>query len=730
MWDRFGAKSASLLVIGLVLSAGACSEEPFEVTSIEPSLGTARGGQKVRIRGKGLDGNLQVTFGSAAAQQVRPVSTEAIEVVTPRVTAGLVDVTVSRQEEVRTLTAGFEFLPLELQFVTAPSRFLQVREGLELADGASADFDGDGDPDVLLAQRHGPPVLLLNQGNGMFASEQQADAGAPPGDDDLEAGVPDADAGALDAEVPEPDGGVPQEDAAAGDDASIEAGVPDEDASVEAGPEGQAPEPEPEAPMTFHARKVLVEDFDGDGTPDAFFCNAGRQEHGLLLNDGNGELELAPPGTVTPALDECVSAASADMDGDGRADVVVLGRGPSGGGESYVRVYANGKQGKLTPVAHLERVDDQAAGRPCGTVTVSSSEIVASFEIDQTVAMAGRAAGRAQFDLGTGQGVATFALEVPELDEPPIAMQFGIRGGGAQVLKATVVDASGEVYTAELGQLAWTTFTQIRTEPVASWTHTGGDGNGLLDLPLSRIEWEVHGTGVGIFHLDDVKLELPGQELVLVDDFERTRYAAAWRDASSVAAGDLDGDGRPDLAVGLRREGRPNLVVLFNREGEEGLRLVEAAAGKVPDVTEPVSAVALVDADRDGDADVVVVTDGQDRLLINDGQGHFFDDTARMMPLDGAMGRSVSCGDFDLDGKADLAIANAGIARLYVNRGQGGLLDVSPSLPMEAQDALVLLPLDAEGDGDLDLFTIHHGAVPKLYVSVESEVAQEPEGWR
>ena len=38
-------------------------------------------------------------------------------------------------------------------------------------DAAAADFDNDGDWDILIANEHRPNIMLINEGKGKFANE-------------------------------------------------------------------------------------------------------------------------------------------------------------------------------------------------------------------------------------------------------------------------------------------------------------------------------------------------------------------------------------------------------------------------------------------------------------------------------------------------------------------------------------------------------------------------------
>jgi hypothetical protein len=78
------------------------------------------------------------------------------------------------------------------------------------------------------------------------------------------------------------------------------------------------------------------------------------------------------------------------------------------------------------------------------------------------------------------------------------------------------------------------------------------------------------------------------------------------------------------------------------------------------------------DVDGDGSLDVYLPGSTRDRLLFNDGTGHFLDYTDVRLGPDAASGKSVSLADLDLDGHLDAVVVSApGRLRVYRNDGTG-----------------------------------------------------------
>ncbi len=161
---------------------------------------------------------------------------------------------------------------------------------------------------------------------------------------------------------------------------------------------------------------------------------------------------------------------------------------------------------------------------------------------------------------------------------------------------------------------------------------------------------------------------------------------------ASVAMADVDGDGDTDLIVGntWAADGA-NLRLLLQVPG----RLWEAPDGQLPSPADPVSHVAAGDIDMDGDVDLVVLCPGsQDRLYVNDGSGHYFDDTLVAMPVDMADGTRAVLADLDRDGTPEIVIANHQHQnRLYVNDGTGRYFDHTPLLPIGQDPTYAVLAL-------------------------------------
>ncbi|QOY92040.1 CRTAC1 family protein [Paludibaculum fermentans] len=137
--------------------------------------------------------------------------------------------------------------------------------------------------------------------------------------------------------------------------------------------------------------------------------------------------------------------------------------------------------------------------------------------------------------------------------------------------------------------------------------------------------------------------------------------------------------------------------------------------------------VALFDYDRDGDLDLFL-TNGADiktlkkssskysnRLLANDGKGHFTDVTEKAKLAGTGFDNGVAVGDFDNDGWPDLFVGGVHRNTLYRNKGDGTFQDVTAKAGLNQPDKEFGLLwsvggawVDVNNDGRLDLVVVNY----------------------
>ncbi len=669
----------------LALVTGCCLAgcgDGLKIDAVSPDQGAARGGELVVISGSGFGEDSRVWFGDREATSVTLLESGELQVLTPAATAGRVAVSVASGGAQVSREGGFTYQPLALRFVAAASHYLPDLGDLAISAATTGDFDGDGDQDVLVASRTGISRVLLGNGAGSFTDS------LPP---------------------PIEEGGDGEEDPVA--------------------------PAEPLLAWSSDTREVVAADFDDDGDLDVFACTAGAAESRLFLNQGGSFSEITGS-ALPPSTARCVQAAAADLDGDGLLDLALIGveRGTSArhlevltnrGGDSLGFDFA---AGLATPRA--------VAGEPVGGTWASVAEIAATFTLADEPVAEGAGSGQMHYDLSAAAagGRVQVYLDAPSATPAPEAMELDLYGDGSgHQLYLEITDSSGEYFFTESGAIDWTGWRRVRVDGLSTWNHTGGNDDGIIDAPVVRATVGLVASdpspAVGDLYLDNLVLEAPDGMRTLIEDFERLDRRHRWTDTiSSIAIADLDSDHDADLLLSSNQaDATSHLRMMVNKsasggdEGSAALTFNETDAYSLPTLPDPVSRVVLLDADHDGDLDALaVVTAGQDRLLVNDGAGYFFDATTSALPVDRVDGRGAAVADLDLDGYPDLAIANHGDTnRLYVSRGDGSFADQTPAMPLDSQPSATVLALDADNDGDRDLLVVNDSAPAlELLVSV------------
>lgn len=564
---------------------------------------------------------------------------------------------------------------------------------------AIGDLDGDGDADLVIANRVSDDVsVLLNRGDGTFASQVRYDAGDGPWVVELEDFDSDGD---LDVVV------VNQ----IGDDISIMLGHGDGTFS-QSQHYGVGENP----------RSVSPGDFDGDGVLDLLVANFISGDLSLLPGHGDGTFQGEQR---REAVETLAGAVAGDLNGDGLLDVaavslrddeliVMLGLGE--GAFSSPERYAAGDQPQALALGDLDQDGDldvavvnkdsrdfyvflnqgdgQLGEHGVYDCRVSPRDIrMADLDGDSHLDVVVAAYSQGELDIRYGLGDGTFGMRV-----------LTTTGAGAEQVEIGDLDQDGDQDLVGVsssrntvsvmkyaGDRMFHPMTTVDLDRVGQALLEDVNGDGVADLVMNIARgsyWTLSvftNSGLGSF--------TPSGEY---------SYGAGTERLSS---GDFDNDGDTDFAVLISSASSENGTIVFLNEGDGSLSQ-SVLYGTVQNPHYIISS----DLDGDGVLDLIVYSRSYPELsvLLGVGDGTFHPEIRRSYPFLGSASRAIAAGDFGGDGYPDLAFGRYN--RLYIFKGNGdGTFDSdTPSsieLPEFDDTPHQVVVGDVNGDGDLDLVT-------------------------
>jgi len=173
---------------------------------------------------------------------------------------------------------------------------------------------------------------------------------------------------------------------------------------------------------------------------------------------------------------------------------------------------------------------------------------------------------------------------------------------------------------------------------------------------------------------------------------------------------DANADGSKDLLVLNEKN-----IRLFINNGLGAF--VDKSSIQLPGIQFGGIAAQSVDIENDGDQDVVVAAAAMGaRLLVNDGTGVFSDETSTLLPENSDFTIKVAIEDIDFDGLSDILLANAGQDRVLINEGNGHFAN-SGLLAVDDLRSFGAAVLDIEDDFDVDALLTTSKGTDRLFVN-------------
>ena len=413
-----------------------------------------------------------------------------------------------------------------------------------------------------------------------------------------------------------------------------------------------------QTPLTYNSggmnlSSVLVKDVNGDGKPDILAtngcvdnsCSSGSV--GVLFGNGNGTFQA--PISYNPGGSGSFSMAMADVNGDGKLDLLVantcLSNSNCNNGTVGV-LFGNGDGTFLPPVAYGTGGSE--------TFGVALADINGDGKLDLLVANGCsdntcNNNGSVGVLLGNGDGTFQAATAYSSAGLYADAIAVGdINGDGKPDLVVTNECNGNSCTNGTYGILL-------------------GNGDGTFQAAVSYNSGGVTATSVALADVNgDGKLDLlltnqcsdsnctTGQVSVLLGNGDGTfqsavTYGTSGLYAGSLAVADINRDGKLDLILTDQCESNSICntgflaVLLGNGDGTFQTPLTIA-------VPSPQSISQLMLVDFNGDGYLDVASGAGDFLLLGNGDGTF-------QPFQhlGSGGQGIAAGDFNGDGKPDVA---------------------------------------------------------------------------
>jgi len=439
-------------------------------------------------------------------------------------------------------------------------------------------------------------------------------------------------------------------------------------------------------PATFPAHlapmSIVVADFNGDGNLDIAIANRTSNDISVLLGKGNGTFNAQVKYSAGAGTDP-VAIAAADLNGDGKPDLVV-----ADSGNKSVSVLINSGTGTFAAAVEY-KVGNSPSGIAAGDLNGDGiADIAVTNAADSTVTVL--------FNNGTGKFATAGTYSTDASPHSVVIADFN--GDGANDLATANQNGNDVSILLNQGGGALAAAVNYCVVSVSGACNSVG----AVD-PLSLVAVDLNGDGK-----PDLAVASSSQSVVTLLNngsgvFTLTAQASASKNPQAIAAGVFITNGQQDVVVA---DGVANSFEIFDGTGNGNLAApLRYLSGNGP------QAIAVGDFNKDGKLDVAVVNlgDADVAIALGNGDGTFQDIESY---ISGSEVRSIAIGDFNKDGKTDFLVNSSTPGNYNVNlfTGNGKGVFTLASTVSFPNDVFSIAAQDFNQDKSLDFVVANQTA--------------------
>jgi FG-GAP-like repeat/IPT/TIG domain/Secretion system C-terminal sorting domain len=439
-----------------------------------------------------------------------------------------------------------------------------------------------------------------------------------------------------------------------------------------------------------YQRSITMADADGDGKADLVISNQSTGTAAAIFRNtsSSGSISFATRADISVGYTTCIYALMGDIDGDAKPDLIVC---TTTNFISVLRnVYASPTITSFTPTN----------AKPGDAITLTGTNFNTTAA-NNTVAF----------------GATTVTPSAATASSLTVTLPVGASYTQVSALNtATALSGSSRIK-----------FTPTFSPPKAAITT--GDFATPIDVSNTSAF-----KNVMIADFDgDGKPDMAGcyNSVALIGVLRNTgslgnfTFAtpvtfASINSAVNIAVGDIDMDGKPDIAIA---NGTTNSISVFRNTSIVGS--ISFAARVDYATTSNTQGIAIGDIDMDGRPDMVASCTGSNTLNIfrNTGSTGIVSFASFISASTGSSPLSVAIGDIDMDGKNDIVVANNGSNSLsvFINQSTNSNIVVAAKADFSTGGSPLMVAIgDIDGDGKNDLSTSIAGSVVSVLRSTSS----------